>query len=137
MVLGHPKSTGIPRADGLSTGPPDLALQKNLHLETDNSVSNLSRNRIPDGLETKFSVLKTLVCDFDLLKSVSDYRRKFPSLIRDGLETDFSISKLIIPKANSVSDQRRNFRSQISSLNRDGLILSLIRDEIFGLKIRL
>ena len=24
MVSGHPKSTGILRADGLSTGPPDL-----------------------------------------------------------------------------------------------------------------
>ena len=24
VVLGHPKSTGIPRVDGLSTGPPDL-----------------------------------------------------------------------------------------------------------------
>ena len=44
-----------------------LALQKTLHLETENSVSNPSRNRIPDGLETEFSVLKTLVCDFDRL----------------------------------------------------------------------
>ena len=43
------------------------SLQKNLHLETDNSVSNPSRNKIPDGLETEFSVLKTLVCDFDRL----------------------------------------------------------------------
>ena len=24
VVLGHPKSTGILRVDGLSTGPPDL-----------------------------------------------------------------------------------------------------------------
>ena len=24
VVFGHPKSTGIPRVDGLSTGPPDL-----------------------------------------------------------------------------------------------------------------
>ena len=24
VVSGHPKSTGIPRVDGLSTGPPDL-----------------------------------------------------------------------------------------------------------------
>ena len=24
MVSGHPKSTGIPRVDGLSTGPPDF-----------------------------------------------------------------------------------------------------------------
>ena len=40
---------------------------KNLHLETDNSVSNPSRNRIPDELETEFSVLKTLICDFDRL----------------------------------------------------------------------
>ena len=45
----------------------ELSLQKNLHLETDNSVSNPSRNRITDGLETEFSVLKTLVCDFDRL----------------------------------------------------------------------
>ena len=43
------------------------SLQKNLHLETDNSVSNPSRNIITDGLETEFSVLKTLVCDFDRL----------------------------------------------------------------------
>ena len=40
------------------------ALQKNLHLEMDISVSNPSRNGIPDGLETEFSVLKTLVSDF-------------------------------------------------------------------------
>ena len=44
-----------------------VSLQKNLHLETDNSVSNPSRNIITDGLETEFSVLKTLVCDFDRL----------------------------------------------------------------------
>ena len=43
------------------------SLKKNLHLETDNSVSNPSRNRIPDGLEMEFSILKTLVCDFDRL----------------------------------------------------------------------
>ena len=24
VVSGHPKSTGFPRVDGLSTGPPDL-----------------------------------------------------------------------------------------------------------------
>ena len=24
VVLGNPKSTGIPQVDGLSTGPPDL-----------------------------------------------------------------------------------------------------------------
>ena len=24
MVSGYPKSTGIPKVDGLSTGPPDL-----------------------------------------------------------------------------------------------------------------
>ena len=24
MISGHPKSTGIPRVDGLPTGPPDL-----------------------------------------------------------------------------------------------------------------
>ena len=28
MVSGHPKSTGIPRVDGLSTGPPDLGRHK-------------------------------------------------------------------------------------------------------------
>ena len=43
------------------------ALQEKSELETDNSVSNPSRNRITDGLETEFSVLKTLVCDFDRL----------------------------------------------------------------------
>ena len=40
-----------------------ISLQKNLHLETDNSVSNPFGNRISDILETKFSVLKTLVHD--------------------------------------------------------------------------
>ena len=28
VVLGHPKSTGIPRVDGLSTGPPDLGVSQ-------------------------------------------------------------------------------------------------------------
>ena len=27
VVSGHPKSIGIPRVDGLSTGPPDLVSQ--------------------------------------------------------------------------------------------------------------
>ena len=45
----------------------NMSLQKKIHLETDNSVSIPSRNRIPDRLETDFSVLKTLVCDFDHL----------------------------------------------------------------------
>ena len=45
----------------------NATLHKNLHLETNNSVSNPSRNRIPNILETEFSVLKTLVCDFDHL----------------------------------------------------------------------
>ena len=54
-----------------------LLLQKNLHLVKGNFVSNPSRNGIPDGLETKFLILKTLVRDFF---SVSNQRR-----IRDGL----------------------------------------------------
>ena len=28
VVSGHPKSMGIPRVDGLSTGPPDLGRRK-------------------------------------------------------------------------------------------------------------
>ena len=28
VVSGHPKSTGIPRVDGLSKGPPDLGRHK-------------------------------------------------------------------------------------------------------------
>ena len=28
VVSGHPKSIGIPRVDGLSTGPPDLGCHK-------------------------------------------------------------------------------------------------------------
>ena len=70
-----------------------LPLQKNLHLVKGNFVSNPSRNGIPDGLETKFLILKTLVRDF------------FLSLSRDGLETTYYPS--LIPKTHSVSNQRR------------------------------
>ena len=38
-----------------------LSLQEKSKLETDNLVSNLPGNRIPDGLEMEFSVSKTLV----------------------------------------------------------------------------
>ena len=31
VVSGHLKSIGIPRVDGLSTGPPDLGRHKNKH----------------------------------------------------------------------------------------------------------
>ena len=54
--------------------------KKTFNLETDNSVSNLSRNGIPNGLETEFSVLKMLVRE----NSVSNQRRIFLSLIGDG-----------------------------------------------------
>ena len=47
-------------------------LQKKSKLETDNSVSNPSGNGIPDGLETEFSVFKTLVSNCVRLNSVSN-----------------------------------------------------------------
>ena len=65
------------------------SLQEKSKLETDNSVSNPSGNGIPDGLETEFSVFKTLVSNCVRLNSVSDQRPN-----RDGI--------------NSVSDQRPN-----------------------------
>ena len=65
------------------------ALQEKSKLETDNSVSNPSGNGIPEGLETEFSVFKTLVSNCVRLNSVSDQRPN-----RDGI--------------NSVSDQRPN-----------------------------
>ena len=48
------------------------SLQKKSKLETDNSVSNPSGNGIPDGLETEFSVFKTLVSNCVRLNSVSN-----------------------------------------------------------------
>ena len=45
-------------------------LQEKSKLETDNSVSNRSGNEIPDGLETEFSVFKTLVSNCVCLNSV-------------------------------------------------------------------
>ena len=50
----------------------DMALQKKSKLETDNSVSNPSGNGISDGLETEFSVFKTLVSNCVRLNSVSN-----------------------------------------------------------------
>ena len=50
--------------------PPTL--QEKSKLETDNSVSNPSGNGIPDGLETEFSVFKTLVSNCVHLNSVSN-----------------------------------------------------------------
>ena len=47
-------------------------LQEKSKLETDNSVSNLSGNGIRDGLETEFSVFKTLVSNCVRLNSVSN-----------------------------------------------------------------
>ena len=47
-------------------------LQKKSKLETDNSVSNPSGKGIPDGLETEFSVFKTLVSNCVRLNSVSN-----------------------------------------------------------------
>ena len=64
-------------------------LQEKSKLEMDNSVFNPSGNGIPDGLETEFSVFKTLVSNCVRLNSVSDQRPN-----RDGI--------------NSVSDQRPN-----------------------------
>ena len=52
-------STSLSRVPGINKSH---ILQKKLHLEMDNSVSNPSRNGISEGLETEFSVLKTLVC---------------------------------------------------------------------------
>ena len=46
--------------------------KKKSKLETDNSVSNPSGNGIPDGLETEFSVFKTLVSNCVRLNSVSN-----------------------------------------------------------------
>ena len=51
-----------------------MSLQEKSKLETDNSVSNPSRDEIPDGLETKFSVFKTLVSNCVRLNFVSDQR---------------------------------------------------------------
>ena len=48
------------------------SLQEKSELETDNSVSNLSGNGIPDGLETEFLVFKTLVSNCVRLNSVSN-----------------------------------------------------------------
>ena len=47
-------------------------LQEKSKLETDNSVSNPSGNGIPDGLETEFSIFKTLVSNCVRLNSVSN-----------------------------------------------------------------
>ena len=33
VVSGHPKSTGIPRVDGLSTGPLDLGRHNSNHMQ--------------------------------------------------------------------------------------------------------
>ena len=42
VVLGHPKSTGIPQVDGLSTGPPDLGRHRYFGLERkENRVQGL------------------------------------------------------------------------------------------------
>ena len=49
-----------------------VTLQKKSKLETDNSVSNPSGNGISDGLETEFSVFKTLVSNCVRLNSVSN-----------------------------------------------------------------
>ena len=49
-----------------------LKLQEKSKLETDNSVSNQSGNGISDGLETEFSVFKTLVSNCVRLNSVSN-----------------------------------------------------------------
>ena len=51
-----------------------ISLQEKSKLETDNSVSNPSGNGIPDGLETEFSVFKTLVSNCVRLNSVSNQR---------------------------------------------------------------
>ena len=48
------------------------SLQEKSELDTDNSVSNPSRNGIPDGLETEFLVFKTLVSNCVYLNSVSN-----------------------------------------------------------------
>ena len=50
----------------------EITLQEISKLETDNSVSNPSGNGIPNGLETEFSVFKTLVSNCVRLNSVSN-----------------------------------------------------------------
>ena len=50
-------------------------LQEKSELETYNSVSNPSENKIPDRLETEFSVFKTSNCV--RLNSVSNQRRNY------------------------------------------------------------
>ena len=81
------------------------ALQKISKLETDNSVSNPYGNGIPNGLETEFSVFKTLVSNCVRLNPSLIRDGNIPSLFRLKIETDF-----------------------IPSLIRDGYIPSLIRD---------
>ena len=49
-----------------------ISLQEKSELKTDNSVSNSSGNGIPDGLETKFLVFKTLASNCVRLNSVSN-----------------------------------------------------------------
>ena len=56
----------------IQTGMNHTTLQEKSKLETDNSVSNPSGNGIPDGLETEFSVFKTLVSNCVRLNSVSN-----------------------------------------------------------------
>ena len=63
-MLFHGREVGF--TDGLGS------LQEKSKLETDNSVSNPSGNGIPNGLETEFSVFKTLVSNCVRLNSVSN-----------------------------------------------------------------
>ena len=101
-----------------------MPLHEKSKLETDNSVSNPSGNGIPEGLETKFLVFKTLVSNCVCLNSVSNQRHIrdgiIPSLIRDGFD---SVSKT---EFFSVSDQRRIKEEIFPSLIRDGIFPSLI-----------
>ena len=48
------------------------SLQEKSKLEADNSISNPSGNGISDGLETEFSVFKTLVSNCVHLNSISN-----------------------------------------------------------------
>ena len=74
MKIQDPGSLTIPCTPGDSEIGKALcdSLQKKSKLETDNSVSNPSGNGIPDGLETEFSVFKTLVSNCVRLNSISN-----------------------------------------------------------------
>ena len=70
LDLLRARSSKMSNGVGMPLGP--LSLQEKSKLEMDNSVSNPFGNEIPDGLETEFSVSKTLVSNCVHLNSVSN-----------------------------------------------------------------